>query len=129
MNRKAKGIAAERAVVHMFWKTGTWAAIRVAGSGAIKYPVPDVLAANTLRRLAIECKATKQASEYIPKAQVNDLRKFCRLFGAEGWIAVKFNNRGFAFISLEDLDETLESFVVSRELVERKGLSFEQLVG
>ncbi|MBW2967284.1 Holliday junction resolvase, partial [Candidatus Woesearchaeota archaeon] len=37
MNRKAKGLSAERELIHMFWKNG-WSALRVAASGAIKYP-------------------------------------------------------------------------------------------
>ena len=57
MSRKSKGINAERELIHIFWKTKSWAACRVAGSGAIKYPAPDVLAGNGNILLAIECKA------------------------------------------------------------------------
>ena len=53
---KKKGINAERELIHMFWAE-KWAAIRVAGSGSSKYPSPDILAGNNLRKLAIECKA------------------------------------------------------------------------
>ena len=53
MSRKSKGINAERSLIHKFW-AHNWAAIRVAGSGSSKYPSPDVLAGNNLRKLAIE---------------------------------------------------------------------------
>ena len=56
VNLKAKGINAERELVHLFHKFG-WSAVRIAGSGSSKYPCPDVLAGNGFRRIAIEAKA------------------------------------------------------------------------
>ena len=35
VSKKSKGISAERELIHKFWGTG-WAAVRVAGRGAIK---------------------------------------------------------------------------------------------
>ena len=63
MSRKSIGINAEREIIHLFWKHD-WAAIRIAGSGSIRYPVPDVLAGNTLRQIAMECKSTQDTSKY-----------------------------------------------------------------
>ncbi len=124
---KTKGTAAERNLIHQFWQAG-WAAIRVAGSGAIKYPVPDIIAGNALRRLAIEVKATKEDARYISKEQILGLREFCQLFGAEPWVAVKFDNRGWFFVSVEQLRETAGAFVLDHEKAEMLGLSFDEMI-
>lgn len=128
MNRKAKGTAAERALIHLFWGAG-WAACRVAGSGAIKYPVPDVIAANNLRKLAIECKATADTSQYFNHKEITDLKEFGQRFGAETWVSVKFNREGTYFLSLDDLEPTDKHFVAHLDVAKRRGLSFEELVG
>ena len=54
MNLKAIGTKAERELIKMFWKTNSWIAIRAAGSGCSRYPSPDILAGNILRKLAIQ---------------------------------------------------------------------------
>ena len=66
MSFKSKGINGERELVHMFWNRG-WACLRIAGSGSSKYPSPDILAGNKLRKLAIECKITKDQKKYFKK--------------------------------------------------------------
>jgi Holliday junction resolvase len=57
-NAKAKGSKGERELVAFFNENG-WNCVRIAGSGSSKYPCPDILAGNAIRRLAIECKVTK----------------------------------------------------------------------
>ena len=123
VNRKAKGTGAERELIHRFWALG-WAAVRVAGSGSIKYPTPDLLASNNLRKLAIEVKATSGDAQYITKDQVGQMQEFCRRFGAEAWIGVRFDNRGWFFVSLEELRETSASFVLDYEKAKSIGMSF-----
>ena len=63
MNRNAKGTNAERELVRLFNELG-WGCIRIAGSGSSKYPSPDILAGNALRRIAVECKTTKDNKKY-----------------------------------------------------------------
>lgn len=46
MSHKSKGINAEREIIHLFWSMPGWTACRVAGSGSMKYPSPDVIAGN-----------------------------------------------------------------------------------
>ena len=128
MSLKSKGINGERSIVHEFWKTGIWAAHRIAGSGSSKYPSPDIIASNNLRKLAIEVKTTKSNSVYIPKAEIAALKEFSTMFGAEPWIAVRFDRDKTYFIMLEDMKETDSSFVVDKENAARKGLLFEELV-
>ena len=128
MSRKGKGINAERDLIHKFWATKKWSAVRVAGSGSMKYPSADILAANKLRRLAIECKTSKDKNKYLKSEEVAQLKEFSDIFGAEAWIAVKFDRHDWLFLNIEDLKETGNNFLVSIDIAERKGLLFEELV-
>lgn len=128
MNAKAKGSNAERELVHIFWSKN-WAALRVAGSGSMAYPCPDVIASNATRLLAIECKASGELHKHLPKAQVDGLVVFAKMFGAEPWIAARFNDMKWAFFSPDDLNQTGKGFSLSVRMVKEKGLSFEQLLG
>jgi len=124
---KKKGINAERELIHMFWKHG-WAAIRVAGSGSSKYPSPDLLAGNNLRKLAIECKAVSSANKYIPSEGISQLEQFSKKFGAEPWIGIRFDNLGWFFLSLEDIIDVGKSFRISKEIAKERGLLFSELI-
>jgi Holliday junction resolvase len=64
---KIKGSNAERELLRMFWAS-SWACIRSAGSGSMHFPSPDLLAANKIRRLAIEVKAQEIFSNRRDKA-------------------------------------------------------------
>ena len=127
MSRKSKGINAERELIHLFWGNG-WAICRIAGSGSMRYPSADVLATNKLRRLAIECKTSKDDSKYFTKEEIEQLKTFSNLFGSEPWIGVRFDRTDWFFINLEDLEEKQNSFFISKELAKNKGLSFEELI-
>ena len=128
MSRKSKGISAERELLHLFWKND-WACIRVAGSGNVSFPVPDLLAGNSVRKLAIECKTIKDNKKYFSDEDIDQITEFSKRFGAEPWLAVKFINVGWYFISLDDLEKTKNNFVVSLGLAKNKGLSFDELIG
>ena len=128
MNTKAKGINAERDLIHKFWGTGVWTAIRVAGSGSQRYPSPDVLAGNKLRKLAIECKVSGDDKKYFSKDDIKQLKDYCALFGAEPWIAVRLDGGEWHFLTLEDIQETEKGYVISSEIASRKGLLFEELI-
>lgn len=127
MSLKSKGINAERELVHMFWSK-EWACLRIAGSGSNRYPSPDVLVGNKLRRLAIECKTTKEQKKYFEKKSIEALRKFADVFGAEPWIAVKFKGHEWYFITTEDLKETEKGFMASAETAKSRGLLFEEMI-
>jgi holliday junction resolvase Hjr len=128
INRKAKGSAGERELVK-FFNENNWACLRVAGSGSSRYPSPDILAANAIRRVAIECKVTKDKKKYFPNAEIEQLREFAQKFGAESWVGVKFASEGWYFLMLEDLRDTGSMFMVDLELAKRRGLSQYELVG
>tara|TARA_B100000315_G_C14278224_1_gene451838 strand:+ start:197 stop:586 length:390 start_codon:yes stop_codon:yes gene_type:complete len=128
MSRKAKGMNAERDLVHKFWNN-EWSAIRVAGSGSMKYPAADVLATNKARSLAIECKTSKDPIKYISHEDMEQLKTFASLFNAEPWLAVKFNNQEWFFLNPEDITEKTEkAYCIRADTIQKKGVLFEEVI-
>jgi len=119
MSRKSKGINAERELIHLFWKNG-WACTRVAGSGASRYPTPDIVAGNKKRFLAIECKSGKGPYQYIGLMEIGNLKKFSEIFGAEAWIGVRFNNMEWNFFRPEEMAVTKNNLMVKTDTVGKK---------
>ena len=128
VNRKAKGTKGERELVKFFNESG-WSCIRVAGSGSSQYPSPDILAGNAVRRVAIECKVTKDHKKYFPEDELEQLRIFAARFGAEGWIGLRFAGEPWYFLLIEDLEKTGNLWAASLELAKRRGLSAKELIG
>lgn len=128
MSRKSKGISYERELIHLFWSTGEWAAVRVAGSGNTQYPSVDIIAGTSGRKLAIECKSSKKDSLYIPKQEIASLQDFAKKFNAEPWIAVRFNKTEWHFVCMENLELTENNAVVTKENITYKGVLFEELI-
>ena len=93
------------------------------------YPSPDILAGNNIRKLAIECKAVNNIKKYLTKKEVDELVFFANRFGAESWVAVRFDRMEWYFLMIEDLEQTNNSYVVDMKRAKDKGLSFEQLIG
>lgn len=127
MNTKQKGTSAERELIRKFWDDG-WAAFRAAGSGSTSYPCPDLIAGNILRKLGIEVKSNKGNYQYLKKKEIKELKEFCQTFGAESWIAVKFENQNWFFLTLEDLNETSAGYSISETTARNKGLLFEEVI-
>ena len=127
MKRKTKGINAERELIHLLWAKG-WPAVRVAGSGSSRYPSPDILAGNGSRSLAIECKSSGSRTRYLPKEEIENLLLFARQFGAEPWIAMRFNKMQWLFLPAEDLRETDKNYVINAEHAKLHGLILDELI-
>ncbi len=127
INQKAKGTKGERELVRFFNEAG-WSAIRVAGSGSSRYPSPDILAANAIRRLAIECKVTREQKKYFPPDEIEQLQTFSQRFGAESWMGVKFAGESWYFVLLEDLEQTKAGWAISAKDAKRRGLTAEELI-
>lgn len=127
MSLKSKGINAERELVHKFWRV-EWACMRIAGSGSNRYPSPDLLVGNKIRRLAIECKITKENKKYFEKDSICSLKKFADMFGAEPWVAIKFKGSDWLFVSIDDLEEKDKMYLTDVVMAQRKGLLFEELI-
>lgn len=127
MSHKSKGINAERDLVHKFNRVG-WVAARIAGSGSSKYPSPDVIAGNNLKRLVIECKTTKGKAKYLTKKEVTELVVFADTFGAEPWVAVLFQKADWLFVTIDDLKQTEKSYAITEHEARLKGVLFEELI-
>jgi Holliday junction resolvase len=128
MSSKSKGTRLERELFHKFWETGKFMPLRIAGSGSTTLPSVDLLIGGQGRYLAIECKAIKQGKKYISEERIKELKDFSKKFGAEHWLAIRFNNQPWYFIKIEDLEQTGTNYVVSLELVKKKGLLFDELI-
>jgi len=126
MSTKSRGTNAERDLVHKFW-AANWACFRAAGSGSSKHPTPDLIAGNNRRKLAIEVKLTTEDKKYFTREEIDDLKLFGDMFGAESWVAIKFFKEPWIFMHLEDLEETGKHYVASMQVAKRRGLSFEEI--
>jgi len=113
----------------MFWDCG-FAVIRSAGSGSTTKPAPDLLASNGEKVMAIECKAIKGDKKYFDVNEIFQLNVFARVFGAEPWLGIRFDNIGWYFIKSGDLQKSKgESLLVSLDYMKKKGHKFEELIG
>jgi len=125
MNTKAKGTQAERELLHLF-QNANFACFRAAGSGSMRYPCPDLIAGNNIRKLAIEVKNSGTGYQHLTKREIDELRIFSVMFGAEPWIAVKFKD--WFFLTLEDINQTSSNYSITQEIAQRKGLTFKDLI-
>ena len=121
INRKAKGTAAERELLHLFWEYG-WACSRIAGSGNTHHPSPDLLAGNGQKVLALECKTLKNNIKYFDEEEISQLLIFSQIFGAEPWIAIKFDRKPWFLLKINDLEQTNKKKALSLKLAELKGI-------
>lgn len=95
----------------------------------MRHPSPDILVGNVLRKLAIEAKVCGSNQKYFDHEEVEQLKQFATIFGAEPWIAIKFlEKKDWLFLMLEDLQPTEKHYVASLELAERRGLLLEEVV-
>jgi len=99
-----KGAQAERTLLKKLVEQG-YACIRVAGSGRARMEQPDVVAGNKERVIAFECKRTSKRSVYIPKEEVDALKKFANAFGCEAFIAASIGRKWY-FWDIFKLKET-----------------------
>jgi len=118
-NKKKKGSDAERDLIHMFWKEG-WAAARVAGSGSMKYPSPDIIAGKNGFLYAIECKITSSDKQYFEKKEIENLQKFAKITAAIAYVAVKFKGTDWKFYPITSLLKTEKNFVVTQKTLSLK---------
>jgi len=127
MSTKSKGTRYERELFHMFWNNG-FVAIRTAGSGSTPMPAPDLIASNSRKIFAVECKAVHSLRKYFPPKEINELNEFSRKFGAEPYIAIRFDRKGWFFVHTNDLSFSKTNYYISFELAETKGKKFEEII-
>ncbi len=125
---KKKGTRAERELFHMLWNAN-FCTVRSAGSGSTTLPSPDLITSNTKKTLAIECKALKGTTIYFKEGEIKQLTDFSNKFGADPWVGVKFNNKGWFFIHARDIEKTKNRVdFISLTLAQKKGIRFEDLI-
>ncbi len=101
MSIYSRGADFERKLVSMFWSRG-WAAVRAAGSGTRKEPVPDVVAVKDGKVIVVECKTTKKDRLSL-KTAIQQLAEFTRVSGGTGYIAIRFYRKHPRFYRIDDL--------------------------
>ncbi|MDR3290667.1 MAG: Holliday junction resolvase [Methanobrevibacter sp.] len=125
-----KGSKEERDLVQLFWTKGFAAMRAPASGGATKRPLPDVLAGNSKRYLAIEVKTTSKELIYIDSSQINGLYEFCEIFGAEPYVGVKFKHTKWLFLNIELITKTRsQNYKVEKNLALEKGLDIDEIIG
>ncbi|MBI2564844.1 hypothetical protein HYV79_02535 [Candidatus Woesearchaeota archaeon] len=127
MKQKIKGVNGERELVHLFWQNN-WTAWRIAGSGSIKYPSPDIVAGKGLRKIIIECKTTNSEIQYFSQKEIDDLFFLSEKIHVEPWLAIKFSRQDWLFIQPNYLNINSKSLCISKKEIEIKGKTFQQLL-
>lgn len=112
---RGKGSKFERDLIAELWKHG-FAAVRVAGSGVSHFPCPDIVAGNGKKLLAIEVKMRTTLPLYLSKEEIEKLRKFSEIFGAEELVALKLPRKEWKFFRIKDLCETVKGYRIDQEL-------------
>lgn len=102
MSRKSRGCQYERKLVHLLHDMGFYS-VRVAGSGCMKYPSPDLVASNGSRLIAFEVKSSQGDRVYLKQKDVDDLLEFSDGFKAEPWFAVHFVGKGWFYKPAREL--------------------------
>lgn len=125
-----KGASRERELVDMLWEEG-FGVIRAPASGsATQRALPDILAGDGSRYIAVEAKASAKDVVYIDGDEIESLREFSDRFGARMRVGVRFNNENWYFFHPADLHITDGgNYRVKREAALREGEDFEELVG
>lgn len=124
-----KGDRREREIVNQLDSDG-FAVMRAPSSGsATDRELPDVLAGDGERFLAIEAKSSSGDPIYIDGGEVEDLEFFAQKFGAEPRIAVRFDRDDWYFLRVEDMHETDGgNYRVKQREAWNNGRSYEQVV-
>ncbi|AEA47236.1 Holliday junction resolvase Hjc [Archaeoglobus veneficus] len=112
---KGKGTRFERELIHRLWENG-FAAVRSAGSGAMSYPMPDIVAGNGKKFLAFEVKMRAKLPLYLTEQEVKELVMFSNLFGAESYIAVKIPRSDWVFVSISQLKRTGKGYKIDEDV-------------
>ncbi|MBI4181831.1 MAG: Holliday junction resolvase [Candidatus Aenigmarchaeota archaeon] len=97
----AKGARHERELMTFLQSQG-FAVVRVAGSG--HNSPTDLLAVRKGVVLAVECKA-HATRPWIPQERVRELRQFCDLAGALGFLAWRAPREDWRFLPLASMEQ------------------------
>ena len=125
-----KGTNRERELVEMFWEKG-FGVVRVPASGsATERSLPDMVAGDGDRYIAVEAKSSGKNTIYIDGGEVDDLLDFCDRFGAKARIGVRFDRMDWFFFHPGNLHYTDGgNYRVKKEKAVSEGIDFPELVG
>jgi len=125
-----KGSTEERDLVHKLWDR-KFAAMRApASGGATKKPLPDVVAGNGKKYLAIEVKSTSKEIIYIDSLQIDALCEFSNMFGADPFLGVKFKHTKWLFLAPDKIQRTRsDNYKVEKNIALETGLEIDEIVG
>jgi len=123
------GSRVERELVRKLWNADCAAMRAPASGGATRKPLPDIIAGNGKVYLAIEVKTTSADHIYINFSKILGLKEFSEIFGAEPYLGVKFKNKRWRFVHVDDLIKTRGvNYKVDMDLAFSKGLEFDELI-
>ncbi len=128
--RSDKGSSRERELVDMFWDAG-FGVVRAPASGsATERPLPDLVAADGERTIAVEAKSSGDDSVYIDGGEAEELIEFSSRFGARARIGVRFDREDWYFFHPGDLHVTRGgNYRVKLETALQEGEDFQELLG
>ena len=126
---KKKGSNAERELIHLFWDNGI-AAARVAGSGSIKLPMPDIIAGKNKTIIAIECKNIDNDNIYFKDKEIFELEQFSIISGMMPFVRIRIKSKGWMFLHTNSLIKTESMYVfnINKEELKNKILNFSEIV-
>jgi len=127
MGNKQKGSNYERELIHTFWAAG-WAASRVAGSGSMHYPSPDIIASRNGTHFIIECKSTKQKYKYLKKEEIEHLTTYAQKAGGQPLVAIRFVKTPWLFFHPTQLKEKNTSFGITITHARMIGKTIEEII-
>lgn len=111
-----KGSKGENELGSLFGDRG-YAWLRQAGSGTADRCLPDIAVGNGEHFIVMEVKRWGyQDYDYVTKREVEDLIYFAENFGAEYYIATRFNRKKWNFHKKEELHETDKSYRIEKNL-------------
>ncbi len=130
MSSSRKGDNRERELVDLFWEAG-FGSIRVPASGSsTKRPLPDIVAGNGERYIAIESKSSSTDVIYIKGGEIDALLEFSHRFDAYARIGVRFDREKWRFFHPNDLYTTDKgNYRVKKEKALKDGEDFQELIG
>ena len=114
MSNYSKGSDGEYELIDIFEEEG-FRAMRAPGSGTTERESPDLVIGNGETYYAFEVKRWKRDEyKYVEKRELEELWNWAEEFGAEPFLAVRFNYGDWAFFKKEELHSTDKNYRVDR---------------
>lgn len=111
MSNYQKGARGERELISILENRG-YVCLRAPASGAgTERELPDVIAGDGSHFIVFEVKRFGSDDyDYISKSEIEDLKYYADNFGAEYYIAVRFDHGDWALLKENDMKETKKNF-------------------